>query len=409
MTYSTYLGGSGGLGDSAYGVAVDAAGDAYVAGITGSPNFPATGGAFDTKCGSDGLCNGSYDGFVSEINPAGNGLVFSTFLGGSSYDYASGIALDSTGVYVSGNTISTDFPVTRTAVQKVFGGMSAGCVPSSTTTCGDVTITKLNSSGSGLLYSTYLGGSLDENPGMSMAVDAGGSVYVTGQTDSTDFPLVTPFQSVYGGGASDAFLTKLNPGGTGFTFSSYIGGAGQDSGSRVALDMFTAAYISGTTLSTNFPVTTGVFQKQCGTDGNCNGGLSDAFAVKVSTSADLAMSVIAAKTVTTGSTLTYTIASGNNGPDTASAVVLTDVVPTGTTFESAVWNTGVCTTPAPGETGTVACSSGSQPKGTKFKVSLVVNVTAGTGSVITNTVKVSAATPDSNNKNNSVTVNTTVN
>jgi uncharacterized repeat protein (TIGR01451 family) len=177
----------------------------------------------------------------------------------------------------------------------------------------------------------------------------------------------------------------------------------------VALDVYTAAYISGTTLSTNFPVTAGVFQKQCGTDAACNGGLSDAFAVKVSTSADLAILAIAPKTVASGSTLTYTISSGNNGPDVASQVVITDVLPTGTTFESVTVNTGSCTAPAQGSIGTVACTVGSQPKGARIKVTLVVNVTALSGSVITHTVSVAAATPDSNNKNNSTTLSTTVN
>lgn len=408
LTYSTFLGGSNGLGDAAYGIAVDANGDAYVAGITGSPDFPTTIGAYDTSCGTDAKCNGTYDGFVSEINPAGTGFVFSTFLGGSGYDYSSGIALDSAGsIYVSGNTVSTDFPVTRGAAQKTFGGMSAGCVPSGTTTCGDVTVSKLKAGGSILLYSTFLGGSLDENPGLSMAVDAGGNAYVTGQTDSTNFPLVNAFQTNYGGGSSDAFITKVNPTGTAFAYSSYLGGAGQDSGSRVALDAYADAYISGTTLSTNFPVTAGVFQSRCGTDGTCNGGLSDAFAVKVATSADLSIVASAPGTVASGSTLTYTIASLNSGPDAATAVVITDVLPAGTTFESVSVSPGTCTAPAQGAAGTVTCTLGLQPKAARVKESIVVNVTAPSGTVITNTVSVTAATPDPN-KNHSATVTTTV-
>jgi uncharacterized repeat protein (TIGR01451 family) len=406
LTYSTYLGGSGGLGDSAYGIAVDTNGDAYVAGITGSPNFPTTKGAFDTSCGTDGNCNGTTDGFVTEINPAGNGFVFSSFLGGSGYDYTSGIAVDLAGsVYVSGNTVSTNFPITRGAAQSKFGGMSAGCVPSGTTTCGDVTITKFKAGGATLLYSTYLGGSLDENPGLSMEVDAGGNAYVTGQTDSTNFPVVTAFQSKYGGGASDAFVTKLNPQGTGFAYSSYLGGSGQDSGSRLALDAYADAYIAGTTLSTNFPVTAGVFQSQCGTDGTCNGGLSDAFAVKVSTSADLSLVASGPTSVATGSTLTYAVANLNSGPDGATEVVLTDVLPAGTTFESVSVSPGTCTTPALGASGTVVCTLGLQPKGTRMKGNIVVNVTASSGTVITNTVSGTAA----NGNNDSATVTTTVN
>ncbi len=405
FTYSSYLGGSGGLGDAVYGVVPDSSGNAYVVGITGSPNFPTTAGAYKTTCGSDSLCNGTYDGFVSEVNSAGTGLVFSTFLGGSSYDYAAGVAIDTTGIYVSGNTTSTDFPVTAGAAQTKFGGMSAGCVPSSSVTCGDVTISKLNPTGSALLYATYLGGSLDENPGFSMAVDAGGSAYITGQTDSLNFPLVTPVQPSYGGGASDAFITKLNPTGSAFSYSTYIGGADQDSGSRIAIDAFTAAYVSGTTVSPNFPVTTGVFQTKCGTDGACNGGLSDAFAVKVTTSAVLQLSVTAPTTVASGSQLTYTIVDANNGPDTASVVSITDPLPAGTTFQSVAATVATCTGPVVGGTGTVTCTIGSQAKNSRNKITLVVNVTAGSGTVISNTVSVIAA----NSKKVSKTANTTVN
>ncbi len=402
LTYSTYLGGSGGLGDAAYGVAVDSKGDAYVAGITGSPNFPVTAKAYDTKCGSDALCNGTYDGFVSAINPKGNGFVFSTFLGGSGYDYAAGVALDTTGVYVSGNTTSTDFPVTKGAFQTTFGGMSSGCVPSSTNTCGDVTITKLKLNGTALIYSTYLGGSLDENPGMSMAVDAGGSVYVTGQTDSLNFPVASALLGTYNGGPTDAFVTKLNPQGTGLTYSTYLGGGGPDNGIRVALDQFADAFVSGTTGSLNFPTTGGVFQPHCA---SCGLGMSDAFAFKVTTTATLNVSLKAPSTVVSGSTLTYTISSGNTGPDAASAVAITDTLPAGTTFQSVTVSPGSCTSPAQGATGTVTCTLGSQPVGSRIKASLIVNVTAASGTVITNNVGVTSA----NGNNASATANTTVN
>jgi uncharacterized repeat protein (TIGR01451 family) len=402
LSYSTFLGGSGGLGDAAYGVAVDSKGDAYVSGVTGSPNFPVTAKAFDTKCGSDGLCNGTYDGFVSAINPKGNGFVFSTFLGGSGYDYAAGIALDTTGVYVSGNTTSTDFPVTKGAFQSTFGGMSSGCVPSSTNTCGDVTITKLKLNGTALIYSTYLGGSQDENPGMSMAVDAGGSVYVTGQTDSLNFPVANALLGTYNGGPSDAFLTKLNPQGTGQTYSTYLGGAGPDNGIRVALDQFADAFVSGTTTSLNFPTTGGVFQPHCA---SCGTGMSDAFAFKVTTTATLNIAMKAPAKVASGATLTYTINTGNTGPDVASAVAITDTLPTGTTFQSVTVSPGTCTSPAQGASGTVTCTLGSQPIGAKIKMSLVVNVTATSGTVITDNAAVTSA----NGNKASATANTTVN
>src|SRR5581483_9285154 len=239
-----------------------------IVGKTGSPNFPVTPGAFDTKCGTDGLCNGTYDGFVTKVNPTATNLVFSTFLGGSDFDYLSGVVIDKFGsVFVAGNTASTDFPTTSGAAQTTFGGMSSNCVPGTTTNCGDVTITKVAAKGNGLEYSTYLGGSGDENPGGSIALDAGGTVYVTGQTNSPDFPLVNAFQPNYGGGPSDAFVTQLNTTGTKFTYSSYLGGNGADFGYRATIDPFGSLIVVGGTVSTNFPTSQGAFQSHCGTDG----------------------------------------------------------------------------------------------------------------------------------------------
>ena len=410
LMYSTYLGGSGGLGDAAYGIAVDSNENAYISGMTGSPNFPTTAGAYDTMCGSDGLCNGTFDGFVTELNTTGTGLAFSTFLGGSNYDYTAGIAVDGAGgIYVSGNTISTDFPTTAGAAQSTFGGMSAGCSPTTGAICGDVTITKLNAGGATLAYSTYLGGSLDEYPGISMAVDAGGNAYVTGQTDSTNFPLVRPFQPAYGGGSSDAFVTVVNSAGTAFTSSSYLGGNGQDFGYRTALDPAGDIYVSGGTVSTNFPVKAGVFQTICGTDGNCNGGLSDAWTAKLVASADLSINDSASPNpVKSGANLTYTIVVKNNGPDTAVSVSMTDVVPAGTTFVSVTPTAGSCTSPSVGGTGTVNCTVATAVNGAKLTVTLVVNVTAASGSVIANKASVNATTYDPKRGNNAVNISTNV-
>ncbi len=410
LLFSTYLGGSGGLGDAAYGVAVDSNENVYVSGITGSPNFPITGGAYQTSCGTDGLCNGSFDGFVTQLNNVGKSIMFSTFLGGSGYDYAAGIAVDSTGaVYVSGNTTSLDFPTTASAAQATFGGMSAGCSPTTGQTCGDVTVTKLKPGLATLAYSTYLGGSLDENPGLSMAVDATGNAYVTGQTSSTNFPMVLPFQPTYGGGASDAFVTIVNPAGTAFTSSSYLGGNGQDFGYRVALDTLGSIYVSGGTLSTNFPVKPGVFQTICGTDGTCNGGLMDAFAAKLVPTADMAVTNSGSPNpVTSGANLTYTIVVRNNGPDTAAAVTMTDATPVGTTFVSVATGVGGCTAPPVGGTGNVSCTLGSVPNGSKATITMVVNVNAASGTVIKDKATVSSTTYDAKKGNNSVTVSTTV-
>jgi uncharacterized repeat protein (TIGR01451 family) len=405
--YATYLGGSNGLGEAAYGVAIDSAFNAYVAGVTGSPNFPVTPMAYDGTCGTDGQCNGSFDGFVTVMNSAGTALNYSTFLGGSGADYEAGIAVDSqNNIYVSGGTVSTDFPTTSSAGQKTFGGQTPGCMLGVGNPCGDVTVTKFSNKGA-LVYSTYLGGSKDEDPGISMALDSAGNAYVTGTTDSLNFPQVSPFQTGYGGGTSDAFVTKITPTG-GFAYSSYLGGNGMDSGYRTATDSTGAVYVTGTTLSTNFPVTSLAFQKQCGTDGLCNGGLSDAWVAKVVSSADIAVTNSGPSTVTKGGTITYTIVVKNMGPETATSVAMTDTTPTGTTFASVSTTNGICAAPPIGGTGTVTCNLSTQPRGAKFTVTLVLNVTATSGS-ITDTASATSAIYDPNLSNNSASVTTTIN
>jgi uncharacterized repeat protein (TIGR01451 family) len=406
LVYSTYLGGSNGLGESAYGIALDANDDAYLSGITGSPNYPTTANAYQTICGTDGLCNGTYDGFVTELNPTGTGIVASTFLGGNSFDYTAGLVVKPTAVYVSGSTVSSDFPVTSTAAQKTYGGNSSGCVVS-TGTCGDVTVSKLNTGLTTLQYSTYLGGSLDENPGLSMAVDTNGYMYVTGQTDSANFPLVDAMQSTYGGGSSDAFVTQFTPQGA-FGYSTYFGGNGEDFAYRVALDPTNNVYITGGTLSTNLPVTTHAVQKTCGTDGNCNGGFIDAWFAKLIQSADISMTAKAPATIKTGANLSYALTAKNNGPDTALSASVSDTTPTGTTFVSVTPNTGNCTAPPVGGTGTVTCTVGTMGSGTSLKITLVVNVNAASGSTITDTATVTSTTYDPNTKNNTSTATTTV-
>ncbi|MFZ0769904.1 MAG: SBBP repeat-containing protein [Candidatus Sulfotelmatobacter sp.] len=406
LVYSTYLGGSNGLGESAYGIALDANDNVYLSGITGSPNYPTTPGAYQTQCGTDGLCNGTFDGFVTQLNSTGNAVLASTFLGGSSYDYTAGIVVNPNAIYVSGSTVSSDFPVTANAAQPAYGGGSSGCIVT-TGTCGDVTVTKLNTALTALQYSTYLGGSLDENPGLSMAVDTNGYMYVTGQTDSLNFPQVNPLQAAYGGGASDAFITQFTPTGA-FGYSSYFGGNGEDFGYRVALDPSNNVYITGGTLSTNLPVTSHAVQKICGTDGNCNGGFFDAWFSKIILSANLSMTDKAPATVATGANLTYTLTAKNNGPDTALSVSVTDATPTGTTFVSVTPNAGTCTAPPVGGTGTVTCTVGAMANGTSLKITLVVNVNAASGSVITDTATVTSTTYDPNLKNNTATAKTTV-
>jgi len=193
LVYSTYLSGSG--GDNGLGIAVDSAGSAYVTGVTNG-NFPTTPGAFQTT-----FSGGPNDAFVAKLNATGSALVYSTYLGGSGNEEGSSIAVDSVGsAYVTGATSSTDFPTTAGAFQMTFGGGS-----------GDAFVTKLNAAGSALLYSTYLGGNgLVLDTGSAIAVDSAGSAYVTGFTDSTNFPTTSgAFQTTFGGGVNDAFVAKI--------------------------------------------------------------------------------------------------------------------------------------------------------------------------------------------------------
>ncbi|PYN01523.1 MAG: hypothetical protein DME07_12980, partial [Candidatus Rokuibacteriota bacterium] len=251
LVYSTYLGGNG--DDRGFGIAVDSIGSAYVTGSTGSSNFPTTMGAFQTVSG--GGSEGTIDAFVTKLRPDGSGLVYSTYLGGNGQDAGFGIAVDSSfNAYVTGSTVpfinpaTPNFPTTPGAFRTGFVGGG-----------GDAFVTKLKPDGSGLVYSTYLGGT-GSDKGFGIALGAGGTAYVTGNTDSTNFPTTGgAFQTAARGGA-DAFVTKLNPTGAGLVFSTYLGGTGFDEGLAIAVDTNGNAYVTGDTDSTNFPTTTGAFQ-----------------------------------------------------------------------------------------------------------------------------------------------------
>jgi len=232
LVYSTYLGGSG--EDDPGGITVDAAGNAYVTGRTISSNFPTFNAFQPTKLGTN-------NAFVTKINAAGNALIYSTYLGGSgTFDVGTGIAADSSGnAYVTGVANSTDFPVVNAFQPTNHGG------------AGDIFVTKFNANGSALVYSTYLGGS-DLDVGRSIAVDAAGNAYVTGNTWSTDFPTANAFQPTYHGG-SDAFVAKISASGGTLDYSTYLGGSGYDGAEDVAFDTAGNVYLTGSTASSDFP------------------------------------------------------------------------------------------------------------------------------------------------------------
>ena len=242
LVYSSYLGGVG--QDVARGVGIDAAGNIYLVGETTSNAFPTTSGAYDTTINSAG----SFDVFVSKIDPISGALVYSTYLGGLGNDKGTEIAVDAAGnAHVVGFTNSDDFPTTSGVAQNSISGSY------------DIFVTKINPDGNALLFSTYLGGSNLEF-GNDIAVDAGGNVYIVGETESSDYPTLSAFQPNNASTLQDAVITKLNSTG-GIVWSSYYGGSSTEDGENIALDPTGSyVYIHGSTYSDNFPVTTGAFE-----------------------------------------------------------------------------------------------------------------------------------------------------
>ncbi|WP_254563497.1 SBBP repeat-containing protein [Oscillatoria sp. HE19RPO] len=244
LVYSTYLGGS--EDDGALAIAVDESGSAYVAGYTASEDFPISPGAFQTQF------NGAFlDAFVTKLDPSGSTIEYSTYLGGSGEvdgDYITGIAVDSSGnAYLAGYTDSEDFPTIPGAFQPSFGG---GLY--------DSFVTKLNPTGTGLVYSTFLGGSEMDFSG-PIALDSLGNAYIAGNTDSPDFPTVNALQPSFSG-VADAFITQLNPQGSEAIYSTFFGGSQRDFILGIVPDDAGNLYVTGGTRSPDFPITTGAIQ-----------------------------------------------------------------------------------------------------------------------------------------------------
>jgi photosystem II stability/assembly factor-like uncharacterized protein len=266
LIYATYLGGRG--DETLYGtyIAVDASGNIYITGHTFSSDFPLVNPL-------QSICSGSFcdDAFITKLNVTGSALFYSTYLGGSDRDVANGVAVDASGnAYVTGLTSSADFPTTVGAFDRLCGSNGL-CNPRQSIPTDDAFVTKLNRTGSSFVYSTYLGGK-GGDVGNAIVVDAFGNAYVTGDTTSLDFPLVSPLQQIFGG-AIDAFVAKLNAAGSALIYSTYLGGDDNDIGYGIALDAFGDAYVTGNTTSINFP-TVNPFQPT-------SGGGSDAFIAKL--------------------------------------------------------------------------------------------------------------------------------
>ena len=249
LSYSTYLGGV--TLDEGHAIAVDAAGSAYLTGVTVATGLPTTSGSFDTSIYSDEV-------FVTKIDPRGGSLVYSTYVGGARdklgvFEYGLGIAVDGAGaVYVTGSTSDAEFPATAGAYHTTFDANQ--------TTVGFVT--KLDPTGRSLVYSTLLKGTIQGN---AIAIDSSGAAYVTGDLVQGLLVPVFPvkagaFDAGYNGDY-DAYALKLNPAGSDIVYSTFLGGAGADHGRSIAIDASGNAYVTGDTESSNFPTTAGAFDR----------------------------------------------------------------------------------------------------------------------------------------------------
>lgn len=279
VPFAMRFGGSG--EDRANGIALDSSGNVIVVGQTTSTNFPTINAIKSTFDPSDSC---SQDGFVTKINPASIGFVFSTYLGGNKCDRANAVATDAVGnAYVTGETDSANFPIAN-AFQSTISNQAGK----------DAFATKLSGSGS-LSYSTYLGGSGNDT-GNGIAVDASSNAYITGITTSTNYPTANAFQPT--GGADlggDAFVTKLNSVGSSLVYSTYLGGSSTDTGRSIAVDTTGNAYVTGSTFSTDFPILAGALRTRSplfrSTDGAANWN-NDTSGFKDSSIADLAINPV---------------------------------------------------------------------------------------------------------------------
>ncbi len=276
LIYFTYLG-SGGE-DGALDLAIDAAGNAYVTGFTDASGFPVKNAVFPTIHGTPDINLGLYpnDVFVTELNTNGSALVFSTYFGGSGTDVGSAITVDPAGyVYITGYTYSADLPTSINSFQRVLLGSD------------DAFVAKFSPGGSNLVYATYLGG-IGTDEGEGIAADSQGCAYVTGYTISPGFPITTntAWQKDFNNNTNgfteyDAFVTKVGPFGSNLIYSTFLGGTNGDYGYRVALDGSNNVYVTGTSLSPDFPSTGPVYGLKVGNLGGTNLLNYDAFLTRL--------------------------------------------------------------------------------------------------------------------------------
>jgi hypothetical protein len=292
--YSTFIGGNG--NDIGIGIVIDPAGNAYVAGQTDSSNFPFTQGAFDTSF------NGTHDAVILKLNSTGSALIYSTFIGGNQWEVGFDIAIDATGnVFVTGSTSSANFPTTPNAFDTIISDL-------------DCFVVKLDQNGTSLIYSTLVGGSGMEE-GYGIVYDSKGNITITGITRSSDFPTSSNAHDRIYSGNGDAFVFKLNWNGTQLLYSTFVGRRSTDIGWAITMDPQGNAFVTGKTDSKNFPTTGKVY------DSSYNGN-GDVFVSKLNPNGTKLLFS------------TFVGGSNNEGGNSIALDPLGNVLVAGTTFSS---------------------------------------------------------------------------
>jgi uncharacterized repeat protein (TIGR01451 family) len=395
LIYSTYFGGV--QDDYGRAIAIDPAGNAYITGLTGSPNFPIA-HALQPKL------NPSGDAFVAKLDPSGHELVYSTYLGGGGLDDGAGIAADSCGyAYVSGKTQSTNFPTTPNAVQATFAG------PNSAAFAGDAFYAKIDPAGAALSYSTYLGGTKGET-GAAIALDAAGNVYVAGATASPDFPASNASQAQHGGGAcvlfpcGDAFVSKFSLDGSSMIYSTFLGGSKDDAGMAMSVHASGAVWMAGLTLSDDLPTVKPLQRARAVSSTSTSS--PDAFVARIDHPLEIAADLSITQSGATdpvkfGDNFVYILTVSNAGPATATGTLITDTLPDTVTFVSA----------APADQcalagNTVQCNLADLAKGNSVQVQITVQGTLAGAAV--NTAAVTSNVPDAFQCNNTSTMTGTI-
>lgn len=286
LLYSTYLGGSG--SEMGVKLVLDDANNAIVAGRTISPDFPLINPYDSTRSG--------YEGFVAKLSSDGSELLYSSFIGGESYDEVWTLAIDNDNcIYIGGTTSSSNFPIVN-AYDSTYAGGDDGY------------LAKLSANGSQLLYSTFIGGTGEENLG-GITLDGSNNVYVIGWTGSSNFPLVNAFDTTYGGGFGDIFLMKLSSEGSQVDYATYLGGSGDEVGLCVVLDDLNNVFFSGTTSSSNFPMV------------NANNATYGGGEVKYASGLEVGDGIMGIMS-SDGSELLYSTFLGGSGVDGCQSIVL---------------------------------------------------------------------------------------